>query len=241
MAYEERIYREYMKAEGLVKFAAVEKETDLAIMADSDLTDKALIAVHKYRAQLEKYLATHPQFEKSFIPIRARYDAPPIVRSMAWAARKARVGPMAAVAGAMAEYVGKEILKYSKEVIVENGGDIYLKIARTRKVGIFAGESPFSEKIALELDPRRLPFSVCTSSGTVGPSFSFGKADAVVIVADSASLADAAATAVGNEVKEVADIEKGLQLGKKIRGLDGILIIKGDQLGVLGKIKIVPI
>ena len=241
MAYEERIYREYMKAEGLVKFTAAEKETDLAIMADSDLTDKALIAIHKYRDELEKYIGSHPQFEKSFVPIRVHYDAPPIARSMAWAARKAKVGPMAAVAGAMAEWVGKELLHYSKEVIVENGGDIYLKIKQPRKVGIFAGNSPFSEKIALEVDPKRNPFSVCTSSGTVGPSFSFGKADAVVVIASNASLADAAATAIGNVVKEISDIDKGLQVAKKIKGLDGVLIIKDDHLGVLGKIKIVPI
>lgn len=241
MVYEERIYRDYMKAEGLVKFAAAENETDLMIMADTDLTEKALAAIRKYREELEKYITSHPQFEKSFFPIRVHYDAPPIARSMAWAARKARVGPMAAVAGAVAEHVGRDLLKFSKEVIVENGGDIFMKIDRIRKVGVFAGDSPFSEKIALELDPRKKPFSVCTSSGTVGPSFSFGKADAVVIVAENASLADAAATAVGNEVKEITDIEKGLQLGKKIKGLDGVLIIKGDQLGALGKIKIVPI
>ena len=96
-------------------------------------------------------------------------------------------------------------------MIVENGGDIFLKINQTRKVGIYAGDSPFSEKIALEVDPRPAPFSVCTSSGTVGHSFSFGKADAVVVIAASACLADAAATAIGNVVKEVTDIEAGLK------------------------------
>jgi hypothetical protein len=160
---------------------------------------------------------------------------------MAEATRKVKVGPMAAVAGAVAEFVGRDLRQFTDEIIVENGGDIYLKINQPRKVGIYAGTSQFSGKIALELDPRPKAFSVCTSSGTVGPSLSFGKADAVVIVAESALLADAAATAVGNVVKEVGDIEKGLKLAKKIRGLDGVLIIKDDQMGALGKVKIVPL
>jgi len=241
MVYEERIYRNYVKADNLVKFEVIEKETDLLILAEKNLYDRALALVIKHRAELERYIRNDPQFQKTYAPHRLHYDAPPIARSMAWAARRAKVGPMAAVAGAMAEFVGKELLAYTSEVIVENGGDIFLKIKQPRKVGIFAGSSPFSEKIAIEVDPRPHSFSVCTSSGTVGPSFSFGKADAVVIVASNAALADAAATAVGNVVKEISDIDKGLQVGKKIKGLDGILIIKDDHLGVLGKIKIVPI
>lgn len=241
MVYEERTYRNYVNADSLVKFEVIEKETDLLILADKDLTDKARSMALKFRADLEKYIASDPQFEKTFSPHRLRYDAPAIARAMAAAARKAKVGPMAAVAGAMAEFVGRELLAYSDEVIVENGGDIYLKIKQPRKVGIYAGSSPLSQKIAIEVEPRKRPFSVCTSSGTVGHSFSFGKADAVVIISSSAPLADAAATAVGNVVKEISDIDKGLELAKKIKRLDGVLIIKDDHLGALGKIKIVPI
>jgi len=241
MAYEERVYRNYVKADNLVKFEVIEKETDLLILAESNLFDKALAAVLKYRGELEKYIAQDPQFQKSFAPHRLRHPATPLIKEMAEAARKVRVGPMAAVAGAIAEFVGRDLLPLTKELIVENGGDIFLKINQPRKVGVFAGTSPFSEKIALELEPRPRPFSVCTSSGTVGPSISFGKADAVVVISASACLADAAATAIGNVIKEVADIEAGLALAKKIRGLDGVLIIKDDQLGALGKLKIVPL
>ena len=124
---------------------------------------------------------------------------------------------------------------------MENGGDIFLKIDQVRKIGIFAGNSPFSEKIALEVEPGEKPFSVCTSSGTVGPSFSFGKADAIVVIAENAALADAAAAAIGNVVIEVADIDHGLNLAKKIKGLDGVLIIKDDQLGALGRVKLVAL
>ena len=241
MVYEERAYRNAVRADNLVKFEVIEKETDLLILAETNLYEKALPLVIKYRGQLEAYIPTDQRFFTSLSPHRVHHDAPPIARAMAEVARKVKVGPMAAVAGAVAEFVGRDLLKFTNELIVENGGDIYLKINQPRKVGIYAGRSPFSGKIALEVGPRPKPFSVCTSSGTVGPSLSFGTADAVVIVAESALLADAAATAVGNVVKEIGDIERGLTLAKKIKGLDGVLIIKDDQLGALGRVRIVPL
>ncbi|NQT30361.1 MAG: UPF0280 family protein [Candidatus Saganbacteria bacterium] len=241
MAYEERTYRNLVKANNLTKFEIVEKETDLLILADKNLHDEALAATQKYRGEIENYIAADPHFANTLSPLRVKYDAPPIIKAMAQASRKVKVGPMATVAGAMAEFVGKELLALADEIIVENGGDLFLKINQTRKVGIYAGNSPFSQKIALEIEARDTPFSVCTSSGTVGHSFSFGKADAVVVIAKSACLADAAATAIGNEVKDIPDIDRGLKLAKKINGLDGVLIIKDDQMGALGRVKIVPV
>lgn len=241
MIYQERAYRNYVKAESLIKFEIIEKETDLLILANKNLYDKALALVLKYRGEIERYIDSDQHFAKTYSPCRVRYDAPPIIKEMAAAARKAKVGPMAAVAGAISEFVGKDLLALSDEIIVENGGDIFLKINQPRKVGLYAGNSPFSEKIALEIEPQEAPFAVCTSSGTVGHSFSFGKADAVVVIAKSTPLADAAATAIGNVVKEISDIDHGLKLAKKIRGLDGVLIVKDDQMGALGKLKIVPI
>lgn len=241
MTYEERTYRNYVRADNLTKFEVIEKETDLLILAETNLFDKALPAVMKYRTELEQYIAKDPEFAKSYSPRPVRSDAPPIVKAMAEAAKKSKVGPMAAVAGAIAEFVGRDLLGHSSEIIVENGGDIFLKIGQPRKVGIFAGSSPFSGKIALEIEPQDKPFSICTSSGTVGHSFSFGKADAVIVIAPSGALADAAATAIGNQVIEIADIDKGLNLARKIKGLDGVLIVKGDQLGALGKLKLVAL
>ncbi len=241
MAYEERAYRNYVKADNLIKFEVIEKETDLLILAESNLFDKALASVLKHRTELEEYITIDPQFEKALSPRKVKREAPPIAKEMEKYSRIAKVGPMAAVAGAMAESVGRDLLPFTNEIIVENGGDIFLKINQVRKVGVYAGKSSFSEKIALELDPRPEPFSICTSSGTVGPSFSFGKADAVVIIAKQAALADAAASAIGNVVNEVTDIEKGLELAKKIKGLEGVLIIKDDQMGAVGRVKIVAV
>ncbi|RLC36168.1 MAG: UPF0280 family protein, partial [Candidatus Nealsonbacteria bacterium] len=149
------------------------------------------------------------------------------------------VGPMAAVAGAIAEFVGKELSNYSSEVIVENGGDIFIKSDKIRKVSIFAGESPLSQKIIFEIKAQKNYIGICTSSGTVGPSLSFGKADAVTIISDSVSLADAAATAVGNIIKTKEDIDRGLSYAQKIQRVKGVVIIKDDKMGLWGDINFI--
>ncbi|OGC13322.1 thiamine biosynthesis protein ApbE [candidate division WOR-1 bacterium RIFOXYC2_FULL_37_10] len=239
MPYEERKYRKQFSAQGLVGFEVVEKETDLFIFADKDLTQEAKKSIFKYRKILEDYLLKDNNFEKSFTPLKVPLFAPQIIKEMAHAAKLANVGPMAAVAGAVAEFAGRDLLKHSKEIIVENGGDIFLKIDKPRKIGIFAGNSPLSNKLAIEIKPEDTPCGVCTSSGTVGHSFSFGKADAATIIAKSASLADAAATAVCNLVKTPDDIQKAVDAGKKIKGVLGILIIIEKKMGSWGKIHFV--
>ena len=239
MTYQERVYRKLIKAEGLEKFEVVEKETDLLILAEKSLKREAREAVIRYRRDLETYIKTDPLFATTFTPHKAKGGAPRIVREMIASSKTVNVGPMAAVAGAIAEFVGKDLLRHSKEVIIENGGDIFMRLRKKRKVGIYAGTSPFSEKLAIEIEPEETPISICTSAGTVGHSFSFGRADAVIVISTSASLADAAATAIGNRVKTAKDIDKALNFANKIKGLRGVLIIKDDELGAWGSLKIV--
>jgi hypothetical protein len=155
------------------------------------------------------------------------------------AAAATGVGPMAAVAGAIAQYVGIDLLKdFTKDVIVENGGDIYLATSEEVLVGIFAGESPLSEKVALRIKPTDTPLGICTSSGKIGHSVSLGRADAVCVISKTATLADAAATAVGNLVKTESDIKKALEKGMELKGVQGILIIVGESLGIKGTIEL---
>jgi hypothetical protein len=134
--------------------------------------------------------------------------------------------------------VGRELLPFSSEVIVENGGDIFLKTTERRLIGIYAGESPFTGKIALEVQPEATPVGVCTSSGTIGHSLSFGKADACIVISSSTPLADAAATAIGNLITEAEDINRGIEFARSIDGLKGVVIIKGDKIGIWGEAKI---
>jgi len=180
----------------------------------------------------------NPEFQTTLEPYPENPAAPSIIREMTAAAAVAGVGPFAAVAGAIAEQVGKDLLDYSSQIIIENGGDIFLKSSKKRTVGIYAGSSPLSNRLALEIEADETPLGICTSSGTVGHSLSFGKADAVVILSKSTAIADAVATAVGNLIQTIADIQKGLNFAKKIKAVKGIAIIKNDRMGIWGKINI---
>jgi hypothetical protein len=236
--YEPRTYRDWVSDKNLVSFSAAAKETDLHIRARRDLTAEALAATQRYRADLESYIKSHPIFLTTLKPFEVEQDAPPIVKEMADATREVGVGPMAAVAGAIAERVGKELLPYSDDVIVENGGDIFLKTSKERFIGVYAGESKFTKKIAFSILPEETPLGVCTSSGTVGYSLSFGYADAVIVFSPSTSLADAAATAIGNRVRIAEDIPEALEFAQSIKGLRGVAIIKGDNMGLWGQIRL---
>ena len=236
--YQPRTYRHWIKGNDLISFNVVVKETDLYIRASTNLKSKARKLVLKHRDALERYIERHPTFLTSLEPLPVDDNAPHIVRAMSEAASKAGVGPMASVAGAIAEFVGTELLAFSPEVIVENGGDIYLKSRDKRIIGIYAGESPLSGKIGLEIAGADTPLGICTSSGTVGHSLSYGKADAVIVLSKSATLADATATAIANLIKQPGDIPSGIELAKSIEGVSGAIIIKGDNTGLWGKVKI---
>lgn len=239
-AYEPRFYRDWSKDKDLVSFTVTVNESDLYVKARRNLSRKTLKLLLKHRMSLEEYIQHHPEFMTAMEPLQIDQDAPPVVKAMAAAAGKTGVGPMAAVAGAIAEFVGSDLLPFSREVIVENGGDIYLKTERTRSIGVYAGRSsPFTGRLALSIRPSETPLGICTSAGTVGHSFSFGKCDAAVVVSQSASLADAAATAVGNLIREVADIPQGIEFARSVEGIKGVVIIKGDHIGVWGDIKLV--
>jgi len=236
--YEPRTYRHWIKGGDLISFNVVVKETDLYIRASTNLKSKARKLVLKYRDALERYIERHPAFLTSLEPLPVDGNAPHIVKAMSEAASKAEVGPMASVAGAIAEFVGTELLAFTPEIIVENGGDIYLKSLGKKIIGIYAGESPLSGKIGLEIAGADTPLGICTSSGTVGHSLSYGKADVVIVLSKSASLADAAATAIANLIKQPGDIPGGIERAKSIEGVSGVIIIQGDKTGLWGKVKI---
>jgi len=238
--YEPRRYRSWIKDKELISFNIVIKETDLYVSSTLNLRAKTKRLVSKYRGKLEKYIAENPEFLTSLSPIKVGGKAPDIVKAMAEAGKKAGVGPMAAVAGAISEFVGEELKDFSSEIIIENGGDIYLKSRKKLTVGIYAGDSPLTGKLGLEIASEDTPIGISTSSGTVGHSLSFGKADAVTVIANSATLSDAVATATGNMIKTADDIPKGLECAQKIKGVLGAIIIIGNRMGAWGKIKLSP-
>lgn len=223
------------------------RQTDLAVLLPPavwrdrpDLEQRLYELLSELRRLFEDYITSDPLFYSSHLPLPVSPSAPPMAAAMAQAAARCGVGPMAAVAGAFAQEAGVYLQQFAAEGLVENGGDIYLWGAKEHKVGIFAGNSPFSGQIALRLAGGK-PLSVCTSSGTVGPSFSYGVADAAVLVAADAYLADAAATATANLVQTAADVKKAADFASKLPGISGALVIKDDKLAVWGDLQIIPI
>lgn len=145
---------------------------------------------------------------------------------------------MAAVAGAIAEHVARTLHPLSRNVIVENGGDTYVMGTRKRVAGIFAGESPLTNRFGLLIPPEKQPLAVCTSAGTVGPSRSFGQADAAVIAAASGALADAVATATANRVRTPADLSSAVEFASAIEGVLHVVAIAGDEMATWGSLSL---
>jgi uncharacterized protein len=234
-----RVYRNTILKNNLIVSNITVRETDLFISADTDISKFALASVHRLRSSLESYIALHPDFASSLIPVSYDQLAPSIVREMMSVSSKAGVGPMAAVAGAIAECVGRDVHPYGKNIIIENGGDIYLNTIQDVNVGIYAGKSILNGTVSIMVRKEEMPLGICTSSGTVGHSLSFGCADACCIKSRSTALADAAATAIGNIVRSKKDIRNALNAGMKIEGVMGLVIIIDDKLGAIGNIELI--
>ncbi len=239
--YEERFYRRITQPSDLTCYEVKIKETDLLCCTRGDLRSFIEDRVLYYRNQLEEYIRAKPFFRESLAPLADDPFAPFIARAMIRASMDLNVGPMATVAGAVSEFVGEDVSSRSEEFIIENGGDIYMKTLKERVVLVYAKDSPFSGKIGIKVKPEDKPLGVCTSSGTVGPSLSFGKADAVCVVGSSALFADGLATRIGNIVKKRDDIPRAIDEGKAFPDISAILIIMGDYIGAWGDLEIVKI
>jgi len=242
-SYRERSYRNILDSKDLCSSLVKVRETDLHILATRDVTGEATHLVVQYRNQLEGYINRHPDFLIALEPMPDDRLAPPLIRKMLQGGLVAGVGPMATVAGVIAEFVGRGLLELEviDEVVVENGGDIFIHRNRDSIVAIYAGESPLSNRLGFRIPQELMPCGVCTSSGTIGHSLSLGKSDSVTVVAPGTALADGVATCLGNEVAGGEDIEQALGVGAAIPGLTGIVIIVDEKLGVWGQLELVEI
>jgi len=237
--YQRRFYRDWINVKDLYLTRLAEKETDLQILTDKP-ADKDFLKkrIHLYRRQIEDYISKDRRFLTALKPVEVEINAAPIVREMAQAAKKAGVGPMACVAGAIAEFLGRDLLKKSyREVIIENGGDLFLKIRKIRQVRIYTGRKKPHQDLRLKIRPKDTPLGICTSSGTIGHSLSFGKADAAIIFSKNASLADAVATAAANRVKTSKDLKEAAGFAKSIKGVLGAVIMIKSKLICWGKVE----
>lgn len=239
--FRERTYRALFNTARFKAFKVKYLETDLWIGVDQDSSQKkmeelALAKIIELRHKLDNWILREPLFTHSLKPFQPAAEAPRIAKEMAAAAARAGVGPMATVAGLFSREVADALLQnFSvKELVIENGGDIFAKVEQKLVVTVFAGRSVLSEKIGIVVPSGSGEIGVCTSAGTVGPSLSFGKADAVAVVCKDVLLADALATAIGNVVKHPDDIEKALEFSEKFPEIFSVVIICDDKIGVRG-------
>jgi hypothetical protein len=232
--YEQRFYRHWSARKDLIRTEIAVGESDLLILSDKDVKKIATQALRSVRGEIESYISEHPEFKTSLEPLTVSKDATETIRDMAKAGSLFSVGPMAAVAGAVAQSVGIVAKKTTSTLIVENGGDIFAVSDKPLTVALYAGESsPFTDKLAFEI-PASEGVGVCTSSGKVGPSFSFGRADAVVAIHHDAMVADAAATAIANRIKSPEDVEPVVEAERERALLEGLIVCMENKLGLWG-------
>jgi ApbE superfamily uncharacterized protein (UPF0280 family) len=193
------------------------------------------------RNAIREHIERQPEFLSALSPVTRLLDVHPVIARMYAASEAAGVGPMAAVAGAVAEFAGRSILERSEEIVVENGGDIWLRVREPVRLGMYAGSSSLSGRVGIMIDPGKTPLGVCTSSGRVGPSFSFGRADAATVIAGDAALADATATGAGNLVKSEDDLEAAAEYAMSVPGVTGVLVIYRDRIIVQGDVELAPV
>jgi ApbE superfamily uncharacterized protein (UPF0280 family) len=231
--YTERTYREKAAPEGLSSFRVVVNETDLWIAADRDLTGKAMESISTHRAGIEYYITAHPVFATTLKVWNQPVPPHSIVARMVAAASAVGIGPIA-------EAVARDLIGHTTRVMVENGGDLFMIGGSVSSVGLWAGPSPLSGTVALSVDPSE-GVAICTSSGTVGPSLSLGRADAATVISPSGALADAAATELGNRIRGVDDMEKALDWALSVTGVTGAVAIIGETIGAKGQVELVPL
>ena len=210
------------------------KETIVTIFArEIRHIDAARESIREQRAYLENFIRKDPFFQITLEPYDlVQDDAPQIVKQMIEKSAVFGIGPMAAVAGAIAGFAVQAMMdEGATYAVVDNGGDICILNDQPIVVGIYAGSSPIRD-LAFQLAERRRPLGICTSSGTVGPSISFGCADAAVVISQDVALADAAATALGNAVTADGPLQECFQAIDR-PGIDGALVIRGEKMALV--------
>ena len=245
MEYRERSYRSRFSNDERCWFCVKFLESDLWIGVDNgsyslSMESDTYAMLVELRRSMDAYLLMDPAYKTALTPYDAGLQAPTILNEMSKVSHNTGIGPMSAVAGAVALKVA-EFLKsqYSvKEVIVENGGDIYAQAGTEMDIAVFAGQSPLSEKIGLHIPAANFPLGICTSSGTVGPSLSLGRADAVMIVCRDVLLADSYATAMANRIRTVNDLQPVIDRITDIPDILGAIAVKDDRIAICGQFEL---
>ena len=244
--YEPRWYRQNI-GERFNSFTYRFMETDIWVAFDvfSKVSKDEILRFvdnkcRSLRKLVEDYFLISPEFEHSLKPLKVTATAPELIRKLADGSVKTDVGPMAGIAGAFAEEIGKacKIEFGFKEIMIENGGDNYLDVLTDIHVKLYAGEHPLSNKVKLIVKANDSPLGLCASSGKFGHSKSFGNADLVSVACKNTILADQYATAFANKILNSANINSVLKEASKISDIVHIAIFMDGKFGIQGKLKV---
>ena len=216
----------------MIKHELMYKKAKIEVLSDDMECDKPIEELIRYYDIVERYAAENREFT-GLKPVDIDSEEP-IIKEMCEASKKADVGPMAAVAGSIAEHVCRNSVKES--MIVNNGGDIFMITSRPIVIGLFAGFNNIADKLAVRVKAEETPLAICSSSSKLGHSLSYGDCDLVTVFSKKGAIADAVATAVCNNIKEEKDIEKTLNEFADIEGVLGIIAVRNDKIGIIGSV-----
>lgn len=245
MIFEQKTYRNTFSKERFQSFVITYKEADLWVGIDPDSFKEEMkeMALSKLKAswdELEAYVTVDPFFKKSLKPCPVQETAPILAKQMATAGEKAGVGPWASLKGMLCEQVGMSLLENFSisEMVIENGGKLFVSLQNPLIVSIFAGDSPLSGMVGLEINAEQTPLGVCTSSETERTPMNFGKADAVIVASKNTMMADAFTTVLGNLIKKPGDVEKVLTRADNIPEISAAVLVCEDQIGIRGEFEL---
>ena len=234
------IYRDKISAAGRYSFRLDYKYSGLYIICDRDISSELEKPVLSFYRDIETVIAGETDFEKSLAPLKAGKDLPRTLKEMCGAGEVFEVGPMASVAGALCDYLAKNLAGICSFLMIENGGDVYIKSSGQVEVGIFTKNVYFKDKLTLLIEAGQTPCGICSSSGSFGHSLSLGKSDLVTVMSGTATIADAAATSIANTINNEEDIDKAIARFSQYSEIDGLIIIKNKRIGLWGKLQLAP-
>lgn len=216
-------------------------QTHIRLNTDIENNDLKLL-IHRMHSSLNSFIRLNNDFLLSLESLDYGGESlPDIVAMMVDSAKKSDVGPMACVAGSISQLCLKHLIdRGSRYSIVENGGDIAIVNNRTVLCGLYSNNKVIENRIAFKIKPSSSPLGICTSSGKIGHSISFGVSDSVTVISNSCSVADGLATRIANDVRGENSndaISNALETCEEYREFfRGVLIISGDAIGTMGKL-----
>ena len=232
------IYRSKVRYKQKYNWRILYKYSDILISCDTDVSPRLEKLIREIYCLLGTRIKEDPAFQKSLSPLKSKPGYHPVIREMYHKTAIFNVGPMAAVAGAVCDYMANDLGSCCRRLIIENGGDVFIKSDEDTDVGVYLNNKYFTDKIYLKVKAGDTPCGLCSSSGSFGHSLSMGKSDLVVVMAKSTIAADGAATSIANNINSAQDIFKTINNYKSIKDITGILIIKDDKLGIWGNIEL---